>query len=67
MNNKKNFKDLIKPQLGRPRMGKERRIGKTLSLDLDLIEWLESTPNASETVTKLVRDAMDKQDYDSRG
>lgn len=58
MNNKKNFKDLVKPQVGRPRIGKDRRYGKTLSLSLEEIAFLESkTPaiTASEVASDLIK------------
>lgn len=60
----KDFKSLILP--GRPRFGKELKRGKNLSLDQDVIAWLgEDNPSAKANTT--LRQAMDKEDYDSQG
>jgi len=60
----KDLTSLIKP--GRPRIGKEAKAGKHLSLDKDVIAWL-GDDNASGKANKILRDTMDKHDFDSAG
>ena len=61
---KKDLKSLITP--GRPRFGKERKSSKSFSLDQDIIDWLP-VDGASAKVNTILRQAMDKLDYDSQG
>lgn len=60
----KDWKSLISP--GRPRIGKELKRGKHLSLDQDVIDWL-GEDNPSAKANAILRAAIDKQDYDSEG
>jgi len=54
----KDFESLIKP--GRPRIGKERKAGKHLSLDPDVIAWL-GDDNPSAKANGILRKAMDNE------